>query len=157
MSDPALLQSLGAYEAGLDAELRLLERLEALADAQRDAVEQPDPKTLTAWADERQALLASLVALEDQLRPVRVRLSDERAQLMHLARFVAIADKHKRAADLAHRIVTADKATLGALRDAEQARRFAAQAIEAGENTLAAYRRVVSPAPSHAALINRRG
>jgi hypothetical protein len=43
------------------------------------------------------------------------------------------------------------------LREAEIARRFAAQAIEAGENTLAAYRRVVAPPLASASLLNKRG
>jgi hypothetical protein len=46
---------------------------------------------------------------------------------------------------------------LAALRDAEQARRFAAQAVERGESTLAAYRRVVAPRQEGARIVNRRG
>jgi hypothetical protein len=46
---------------------------------------------------------------------------------------------------------------MAALRDAEAARRFAAQAIDAGETTLAAYRRVVAPPPASAAIVDERG
>jgi hypothetical protein len=48
-------------------------------------------------------------------------------------------------------------ARLQALRNAEHARRLAAQTLEQGESTLAAYRRVVTPALESATLVNRRG
>ena len=50
-----------------------------------------------------------------------------------------------------------DRDSVEALKEAEQARRVAAQSIEQGESTLAAYRRVVSPGLTPATLVNRRG
>jgi hypothetical protein len=55
------------------------------------------------------------------------------------------------------RIVVEDRAALDALKQAEQARRFAAQSLEQGESTLAAYRRVVAPNLPGASLVNRKG
>jgi hypothetical protein len=46
---------------------------------------------------------------------------------------------------------------MAALREAEIARRTASQAIEAGEHTLAAYRRVISPSVSGPSLVDRHG
>ena len=46
---------------------------------------------------------------------------------------------------------------MAALRDAEAARRLASQALEAGEHTLAAYRRVVSPDFTVPSLVDKRG
>ena len=43
------------------------------------------------------------------------------------------------------------------LKNAEQARHLAAQTLEQGESTLAAYRRVVKPTLASATLVNRRG
>ena|SRR5687767_2318597 len=50
-----------------------------------------------------------------------------------------------------------DRDSVEALKEAEQARRVAAQSIQQGESTLAAYRRVVSPGLTPATLVNRRG
>ena len=47
--------------------------------------------------------------------------------------------------------------TMAALKEAEAARRFAAQTIDAGESTLAAYRRVIAPPPTSAAIVDERG
>ena len=55
------------------------------------------------------------------------------------------------------KILGEDRTTLDALADAERARRLAAQTIEAGEATLAAYRRVILPSPGSAGLVSRRG
>jgi hypothetical protein len=54
-------------------------------------------------------------------------------------------------------VLTVDEGSLEALKEAELARRVAAQALEQGESTLAAYRRVVTPTLKSATLVNRRG
>jgi hypothetical protein len=64
---------------------------------------------------------------------------------------------HREAAALANAILAADRHSVEALHEAEHARRAAAQALEQGESTLAAYRRVVSPPLSSPALVNKRG
>ena len=61
------------------------------------------------------------------------------------------------AAALVSRIISADQETMAALREAEVARREATQAIEAGETTLNAYRRVINPSLSVPSLVDRRG
>jgi hypothetical protein len=152
-----LTQAVTAYTAGLDAEIVLLRQLDRLAGRQREADAVHDVEVLTQCTDERTQLMASLVALEHQLRPVRDVLADSQRQAAVLPGFVALVQKHREAAALVAQILHHDQQTLDALRDAEQARRFAAQTIEAGETTLAAYRRVVAPPPSHAALIDERG
>lgn len=53
-------------------------------------------------------------------------------------------------------ILGADEQTVRALRDANLARRAAAQVLEQGEATLAAYRRVVTPSSSPT-LVSFRG
>jgi len=53
--------------------------------------------------------------------------------------------------------VAVDQDSVQALKNAEQARHIAAQALEQGESTLAAYRRVVTPTLASATLVNRRG
>ncbi len=156
-TDNALAQTIAAYDAGLDAEIVLLRQLEGLAARQREADAMHDVELLTRCTDERTRLMGGLVELEHQLRPVRDRLADSQREASRLPGFTALVLKHRDAAALVAQILHQDQQTLDALRDAEQARRFAAQTIEAGETTLAAYRRVVAPPPTHAALIDERG
>jgi hypothetical protein len=152
-----LVRAVATYAAGLEAEIALLRQLERLAAQQREADAMRDVDVLNRCTDERTQLMAGLVALEHQLRPVRDLLADSQREAARLPGFSALVLRHREAAALVAQILHQDEQTLNALRDAEQARRFAAQTIEAGETTLAAYRRVVAPPPSHAALIDERG
>ena len=71
--------------------------------------------------------------------------------------FEEVAALHRVAGDLVARILASDSRSLQALKDAEHARRFAADAMEKGESTLAAYRRVVAPPVEGSRIVNRRG
>ncbi len=71
--------------------------------------------------------------------------------------FAEVLSRHRQAGDLVARILESDRELLKELQAAEQARRQAAAAIETGEVTLNAYRRVLSPSVSSVGLINRRG
>jgi hypothetical protein len=52
--------------------------------------------------------------------------------------------------------MSADRGTIEALREAEGRRRLAAQTVEKGTTTLAAYRRVVAPR-TRSALVDTEG
>ena len=157
MTPDQLTPLIDQYRAGLDAELMLLHRLQALAVEQRRVSQTGSVTELHRTVDDRDRVLATLVTVEHELRTVR--------QLMHTARewlagtpgFQEIVERHKEAADLVADIIGVDRDSLEALREAEQARRVAAQSLEQGESTLAAYRRVVSPDLEPATLVNRRG
>lgn len=157
MTDTALAHALAAYAAGLEAEISLLSQLDALSVSQRAASDGTAIGTLNALTDERERLLAHLVRVEHDLKPIRQTIATERARAARLPQFVAVSRRHQEAAELVSRIIVADEQTLAGLHEAETARRFIAQAIEAGGQTLAAYRKVVTPAVSSAALIDRRG
>jgi hypothetical protein len=157
MTRQAFEQALATYAAGLEAEMSLLERLDAISAAQRVASDAQNLPGVHEGTDERERLLAHLVALEADLRPVRQAIALNHRGAEDLPLFKSVAERHRTAADLVARILAADEVTLTALREAEIARRFAAQAIEAGENTLAAYRRVVAPPLASASLLNKRG
>jgi hypothetical protein len=157
MTRDAFEHALATYAAGLDAEMSLLDQLDAVSAAQRDASDSHDLAGVHHRTEERQRLLTHLVALEADLRPVRQSIALNHRGAEHLPTFRAVAERHRVAADLVAKILAADEVTLTALREAEIARRFAAQAIEAGENTLAAYRRVVSPPLTSASLLDKRG
>ena len=145
------------YRAGLEAEMALLHRLEALAVRLRKASEAGDYATLREVSDEREGVMASLVTVEHGLRPIRLSLADARDVLADVVEFQEVTELHHTAARLVSAILSSDQRSMRSLKEAEVARRFAARTIEQGENTLAAYRRVVAPPLTNATLVNRRG
>jgi hypothetical protein len=156
-SADALGAAIVAYASGLDAELDLLDRLERLSLRQRDATAARDVDAIAACSDERGQIVAALLAVEDDLKPRRALLARHTDQASALPGFDTIVVRHQSAARRVAAILDADKVTLDALREAETARRGAAQAIDQGEATLAAYRRIVAPAPQSAAIVDERG
>ena len=145
------------YRAGLEAEMRLLEQLSDIASHQRTISYAGDFAALEHKADERDRLMRSLVKLEDDLRDVRRALAEHRQIASRLRGYPSVAALHKQAAELVNAILSTDKQSLTALADAELARRSAIASIERGENTLAAYRRVLAPPITSASLVDKRG
>lgn len=155
MTDP--LPLVAEYKAGLEAEIAMLRRLVALAERGREVAQSRRLDALTEISDARDRIMASLVTVESQLQPIREALARQRERLVHLEAFAEVAALHREAAALATAIVDTDTDSLAALREADMARRFAAESLEKGESTLAAYRRVVMPSLANATLVNRRG
>jgi hypothetical protein len=152
-----LLPLVEQYRAGLDAELMLLHRLQAIAVEQRRASQIGSITDIHSAVDDRARVLATLVTVEHELKGVRQLLLAGREWLSDLPAFQEIVELHKEAAELVADICVVDSDSLDALKEAEQARHIAAQALEQGESTLAAYRRVVSPGLTSKTLVNRRG
>jgi hypothetical protein len=157
MNRDELPQLVSQYRAGLEAEIALLHRLEDLATKQREASEAGDLTALGAVSDERDRVMAGLVRIEHELKPVRTILVEHRRALERIPELQQVAALHRSAASLIEGIATVDRNSIEALKQAEQARQFAAQALEQGESTLAAYRRVVAPPVAGASLVNRKG
>lgn len=157
MTSAELSDLLGAYAPGLEAELTLLRHLKQLADRQQEASHVQDLAELARIADERERTMAGLVRIEHELKPIRHALASNRESAAALPAFADVVALHRQATDLVSTIVSVDRESLQALQQAEISRRMAAQAIEAGENTLAAYRRVLAPPPAGATLVKRRG
>ena len=157
MTDTDLTTAIATYRVGLDAEITLLTQVERVSMEQREATAARDLARLGGIAEERERLLASLVAIEQEVRPIRQLLSTHRTRAARLKGFAEVVARHRRAERLVTQITSADAATLDVLRQAEQARRFAGRTLARGEATLAAYRRVVAPPPDGAALFSQRG
>ena len=157
MTREHLIPLLDQYRAGLDAELMLLHRLQAIAVEQRRVSQTGSVADLHRAVDDRDRVLATLVTVEHELRGVRQMLHAGRDWLAELPMFQEIVERHKEAASLVADIIGVDRDSLEALKEAELARRVAAQSLEQGESTLAAYRRIVSPDLTPATLVNRRG
>lgn len=157
MTEDALLALVAQYRAGLEAEIALLHQLGGIATHQQARSEANTLDEIPDLVDRRDRVMAGLVAIEHEMKPVRNALVTEREALVRLPDYDELATLHQRASSLVSGILSSDKGSLSALRDAEDARRFAARAIEQGESTLAAYRRVVSPPITGSALLDRKG
>ena len=157
MTREHLIPLVDQYRAGLDAELMLLHRLQALALEQRRVSQTGSVTDIHTTVDDRDRVLATLVKVEHELKGIRQELLAGRAWLTDLPAFQEIVERHKEAADLVAGIIGVDRDSIEALKEAEEARRIAAQPLEQGESTLAAYRRVVSPDLTPATLVDRRG
>lgn len=157
MTHPDLRAALAEYRQGLDAELGLLAQLTALARDQREATGGDDYPALAAVSERRDDLMRALLEVEAQLRPVRGLIASHAEEARHLDGFDDLARLHREAEGLVATILMSDRSTLEALHVAERARRTASQAIEAGEATLAAYRKVIAPPLAPAGLVSRHG
>jgi hypothetical protein len=149
--------ALAAYAAGIEAELSLLRQLHEHAVRQRDATTADPPRPVENVVAGRDRLMAGLLEIESQLRPLRDLIAGSRNLAATRPAFREASTLHRVAARLVQAILGADEDTLSALRAADAARRTAAQALEAGGHTLAAYRRVIAPPSPQAALVDERG
>ena len=157
MTRDELARHLSSYAAGLEAELSLLRQVRRLSEAQREAGRSHEIARLNSIADERDRLMRGVVQIEHEIRASRLVLAEQRATAATLAGFEDVVVLHQLAGTLVNEITTADGETMAALREAEAARRLASQTLEAGETTLAAYRRVVSPDFTSPSLVDKRG
>jgi hypothetical protein len=156
MTSTDLAALIDEYVAGLDAEIAILHRLEDTAGRQREASAAHDMPALHEAADVRDGLMASLVKVEEHLREVRNHLAQSRDEARRLPGYPEAAALHREAIALVSRILQTDADSQEALAAAELVRRDAARAVEKGETTLAAYRRVMTM-PLGATLVDRRG
>jgi hypothetical protein len=156
MAESPLVALIEQYRAGLEAEIVILRRLEQTAARQREASASQDLHALNRAADDRDSLMAALVNIEGQLRVVRQTLSKSREEAKHLPGYPEAVRLHREAIALVSGILRTDEESVEALAAAELARRETARAMEQGETTLAAYRRVMTALPG-ATLVDRRG
>jgi len=151
-----LASAISGYGAGLEAELSLLDRLQCLAAEQHEATLRDDVRLLSEIGEQRQAVMASLVEVEHQIKPLREQLASVLEQAAAVPGFQDVVALHREAGRLVSSILAADRQTMDSLREAEITRRLAAQTVEKGNSTLAAYRRVVAP-HTRSAIVDRTG
>lgn len=154
---PELVRVLHDYGAGLRAEVVLLTELRQLAAAERTAARSGDLDEVRRLVDARERVLGSILDLEKSVRPLRSILAHHAREARTLPGFAQVSALHRDADALVAAIAGEDDATLAALRQAESARRHTVQTLDAGEATLAAYRRVVAPAHGPSAIIDEQG
>lgn len=145
------------YHAGIDAELVVLRQLERISLRQHEVSAAQNFDALIGETDTRERLTRTLVAIEEGLRDLRKQLVGRRKEAEQLVEFHNALIAHKEAADLIARILSTDQQSLKALADAELARRASIASLDHGENTLAAYRKVLTPPVASATIVNRHG
>lgn len=145
------------YRAGIEAELTLLRQLSDVARSQHEVSTAADFQAFSRVADRRDAIMRSMITIEEGLRTVRQQLTTHRAVASRLEGYDDVVARHREATDLVNAILSTDQQSLSALADAELARRSAMASLERGESTLAAYRRVLSPPVSGARLLDKIG
>ena len=157
MTKDDLARLIAEYRSGVETEIGLLRQLGDISMRQRAVATSGDLKNFGPPTEERDAIMRSLVTIEDGLRGVRAMLTQHRHEAASLPDFAAVSALHREAAQMVSRIMATDEASLTALADAELARRSAVASLERGETTLAAYRRVLAPPVASATLFDRRG
>lgn len=148
---------LAEYDAGIEAELRLLHDLAGVAREQHAMTSAGDLSAFARIADARDRITSGLVTIEEGLRGIRRLLTEHRDTAREVRGFDAVAERHRQAAELVNQILSTDQRSMSALADAELSRRSAVASLERGETTLAAYRRVLSPPVASAKLVDTRG
>jgi hypothetical protein len=146
-----------AYTAGLDAEIAILRLVDALALEQRSAWARNELLPLGSLATRRAALMHELAAIETRIAPLRDRLRSDLGRARRTPGFLTAETRSEEARALITRLMTADRKFLTDLEASLDERRREAQDLETGGATLAAYRRVVTPAVASAGLFDRRG
>src|SRR5262249_28120314 len=156
VSTPNLTTPLEQYRLALEAQFALLGRLRAIALRQQELASGDDMRALEAAADERDRLMAGVLEIEQQLQEVRALLGGQRAAVQRLPGFAEVVALHKKVTETVAEVLETDRDSIRALEQVMAARRLAAQALEHGESTLAAYSRLTAQ-PRSATLVNRRG
>jgi len=145
------------FRKGLETELALLRQLQVVSAQQKDVSAARDFDRFKIVSDERDRLTRSLLAVEQGLADTREQLTALREQASGVPVYGTILALRQASADLVNDILQCDREAMKVLADAEIARRAALASLERGETTLAAYRKVLAPPVSNAALVNRRG
>jgi hypothetical protein len=149
--------ALAAYAAGLAAEIEILRKVDGLAREQREAWARNQLAGLGALATRRAQLMTELAGAEDRIAPFRDHILARLAVAREVPAFAAAEARSQEAQALVRQLVENDRSFLSDLEGTLEERRREVQTLDAGGATLAAYRRVVLPAPASAKLVDQRG
>lgn len=154
---PVAAADIAAFAAGVTQEIALLEQLQVAAGEQRVASESRDFDRFQVVSAERDRLTRALVDVESDLADTRVRVMPLIESLPDEPEHAAVLTLCRTSSALVADILHCDREAMKLLADAEVARRAALSSLEKGENTLAAYRRVLTSTETHAGILDERG
>ena len=146
-----------AYTAGLEAQLALLRQVETLAAEQRATWLRDELLPLGSLATRRAALMHELAAVEARIAPLLYRLRTDLERALRTPGYDAAEARRQETRTAIFRLMAADRKFLTDLETSLDTRRREAHALDTGNATLAAYRRVVVPAVASAHLVDQRG
>ena len=148
--------TLAAYASGLDAQLDMLQQVEALASAQRAASSCDDLAEVARLAERRGHLMEEIGELDLRLQELRAAIVAALPEARGRVGFALASRRHRDAEALIARIMDSDQALMGELEDAMIQRRRLAHSLQTGGATLAAYRRVVTTGRRSAELLDQQ-
>jgi len=96
VTDQNVLHWLGQYRTALEAQIVLLQQLEAAASRQHETTEVRDFGQLAAESDRRDRLTQSLLAIEEGLSAIRRSLAASRSEVESLDEFAAVVASAER-------------------------------------------------------------
>jgi hypothetical protein len=152
-----LRETLGEYRRALETQVRFLEAIQRLASAQHAAALRQDASALTECSAERTETMAALEALERDQQDRRAWVTAHLALVETLDEFAAVRRLHRLAGATIGEILARDAETRRSLEQSEGARRSAAHVLDAGEATLAAYRKTLAHTSPRSGIVDRHG
>lgn len=155
--EPVTTGEISAFAAGVRAEIALLEQLQVTGGEQRLASEARDFDRFQTVSAERDRLTRALLDVESDLADTRARVMPQLESAPDEPEHASVLALCRASSSLVADILRCDREAMKLLADAEVARRAALSSLEKGENTLAAYRRVLTTNETHAGILDQRG
>ncbi len=149
--------TLAEYRHGLEDQLSLLVELLRAAEEQMACSVRGTAEALDAASAERTRLMAALLTIEQRQRPIRAELHRGIDAVRRLDGFAAVANLHRLAEECLRTIEAQDARLRDRLIREQDARCATAHTLDAGEVTLAAYRKVLTSGMGGAVLVDRHG
>lgn len=146
-----------AYVAGLDAQIALLQQVEAIGAEQRAVWARNELLPLGELATRRAALMHEIATVEARIAPLHERLRTDLERALRTPGYGAAEARRQEAQALIYRLLAADRKLVADIEGSLAARRREAHDLDTGNATLAAYRRVVVPQVASAGLVDQRG
>lgn len=153
----ALFDTLADYKAGLTEQVHLLHGLLRAAQDQFAASTSGVAHELAKASEERARIMSTLMALEHDQRGHRDTLHRHLDAVRLLDGFSEVSALHRVAEECVGRIHEQDASTRERLAREQALRTATAHTLDAGETTLAAYRKVLTSGGERSALVDQHG
>ncbi|MGE3840675.1 MAG: hypothetical protein AB7I50_03740 [Vicinamibacterales bacterium] len=154
---PSLAPLLAEYQQDLEAQIELLERLLAAAHGQFAAALPGSAFDLAKACEERARVMTALLDVERRQLDRRAILHRHLDLARRLDGFSTVAALHRRATRSLSEIEEVDLRTRERLAREQALRTATVHTLDAGETTLAAYRKVLTSGHEISSLVDQHG
>ncbi len=148
--------TLAQYAGKLDEQIALLRELRELSDRQHAIITSNALSELQPTVDTRERVMKQLLVINTRLASLRAALPRREDPGRSDPDLAPIAARRRLADSLIREILGRDRDTLEAARSARTARGDESRALEAGNATLAAYRRTLGTPSPTAVVVSQR-